>query len=88
MTTPAIPCPWWCTDHRVGDSAEDEQHARLFPVTADGWVAILWGTQPTDRVELAFQGEGYARSPDEVRVFVAALQEAAELFERILAEQG
>lgn len=87
MTTPAIPCPWWCTDHRSGETVEDEQHAREFPAPGAAWIAILWGALPADRVELAYAAESYDDSPGDGRRFAAALQHAADVFERIVAEQ-
>jgi hypothetical protein len=86
MTTPATTCPWWCTDHRSGQTNEDEQHARLFPVPGTAWVAILLGALPTDQPELAYGAESYTGSPGEGRAFAAALQHAADLYERIVAE--
>ncbi|MBC9227534.1 hypothetical protein GL325_14485 [Aeromicrobium sp. 636] len=86
MTTPVTTCPWWCTDHRTGATAEDEQHARTFPVPGGAWVVILLGALPADRPELAYAAESYARSPDQGRAFAAALRDAADLFEQVLAE--
>ncbi|WP_286929253.1 MULTISPECIES: hypothetical protein [Aeromicrobium] len=86
MTTPSTTCPWWCTDHRSGETAEDEQHARVFPVPGGAWVAILHGTLPGDRIELAYGAEAYAASAGEGRAFAAALQHAADVFDRIVAD--
>ncbi|MCL3837560.1 hypothetical protein [Aeromicrobium duanguangcaii] len=87
MTTPATLCPWWCTDHRTGATAEDEQHARSFPAPGGAWVAILLGALPADEPELAYAAESYARSPDEGRALATALRDAADLFEQVLAER-
>ncbi len=88
MTTPATACPWWCTDHRSGATAEDEQHARLFQVPRGAWVAILLGVLPSDRVELAYAAESYGASAGDGRAFAAALRRAADLLERIVDEGG
>ena len=85
MTTPAITCPWWCTDHRRGDTVEDEQHARPFPAPSGTWVAILLGVLPADRPELAYGAEAYLLDSGDARAFALALLEAADLFERLAA---
>ena len=83
MTTPATPCPWWCTHHRSGDSAEDEQHARLFGAPSGVWVALLQGSLPDDPIEIAYGAESYVTDPAEAREFAAALHQVADLFERL-----
>lgn len=86
MTTSVTTCPWWCSDHRTGETAEDEQHARLFAVPGGTWVAILCGVLPTDRVEFAFGAESYDADSHGGRAFGAALQHAADVFDSIRAE--
>ena len=88
MTTPAIPCPWWCTDHRRGDTVEDEQHARLFRAPAGTWVAILLGCLPGDRPELTWGAEAYRPDAVDARAFAVALLQAVQLFERLGTEPG
>ncbi|WP_313405095.1 hypothetical protein [Aeromicrobium sp.] len=87
MTAPVITCPWWCTDHRTGSTVEDQQHARPFPVPDGTWVALLRGCLPADRIELAYGGESFDRGTERARLFAAALQQAADLLDRLTAER-
>jgi len=88
MTTTAITCPWWCTDHRRGDTLEDEQHAQVFWAQGDTWVEVVLGTLPADRPEIAYGAEAYDGHSDRARAFSAALRRAAELLDLIVLEQG
>lgn len=83
MTTSRPTCPWWCEDHRSGETIEDEQHARLFPAPDDTWVAIFAGLLPGETPELAFGAEIYTPDATRARQFAAALETAAEMFEEI-----
>jgi len=88
MTTTAITCPWWCTDHRRGDTLDDEQHARVFMAQDDTWVEVLLGALPIDRPELAYGAEAYDGDSVRARAFAAALRQAAELLDLIRLEHG
>lgn len=83
MTAPQITCPWWCTDHRSGPTVEDEQHAHPFVAPDGTWVALLCGVLPDDRIELAHGGESFDRGSARARRLAAALQQAADLLDRI-----
>lgn len=76
-------CPWWCEDHRAGETVEDEQHARLFDAPEGASVAIVRGVLPSDVAELAYAAESYEGSGDGARAFARALVEAVEVFNRI-----
>jgi len=81
--TPQISCPWWCDDHRTGETLEDEQHARIFPTPEGSWIAILSGVLSSDHLELAYGIEAYDQSPERALCFAQALAEATGTFERI-----
>ncbi len=80
--TPLSPCPWWCDDHRSGETVEDEQHARLFAAPEGAWIAILRGILPADPPELACRVESYDLSPGAARRLARSLVDAAEVFDR------
>lgn len=84
--TPLPNCPWWCDDHRTGETVEDEQHARLFAAPDGAWVAILRGALPTDAPELACRVESYDLSSGAARHLARSLADAADVFDRARTE--
>lgn len=76
-------CPWWCEDHRAGETVEDEQHARLFDAPEGASVAIVRGVLPADEAELFYAADAYDGTVEQARAFARALAEAIEVFRRI-----
>ena len=51
------------------------------------WVALVRGALPDDRTELAYGGESFDHDAERARRFAAALQQAADLLDRIRSER-